>query len=184
MRDARCCEARSKRTGRRCQSRCIELPDGSLTRHCWHHGGKQEALPPGDPERGGRPPIHGFYSQLFREESDRALYEAFLGDITNLDRQIALAETNLVRFLGRFEAGERNGIPTSVGNGGTSVSIESYDRIVRAYLDTIGMLRERKARIARLEQAPPIDDDLESYEKWVAAVRSRLVPPSDSPSES
>ena len=89
--------------------------------------------------------------------SDGKDFEAFMVDITNLDRQIALAEFNLLRFVRRCEATEKGGIPTAVGSGGTSVSIESYDRIIRSYLETIGRLRERKARIDHMgnPDAPP-----------------------------
>jgi hypothetical protein len=121
------------------------------------HGGRQQAAAPGSPVRPGRPPTSFRFSRIFRTDEHREAFEDFLSNVTNLDRQIAIAETNLLRFMERFEQSEKGGLPTSVGGGGTSVSLESYDKIVRWYLETIGRLRERKARIEHMgnPDAPP-----------------------------
>jgi hypothetical protein len=157
MGDAPKCAARSKRSGRPCGKLGLRRPDGTFTRHCRFHGGVQERAPVGDDTRPGRPPTSHRFARAIRNPEDREDFEAFLVDVTNLERQIALAELNCLRFMRRCEASEKGGIPTSVAGGGQSVSIESYDRIIRSYLETIGRLRERKARIDHMgnPDAPP-----------------------------
>jgi hypothetical protein len=151
MPDAPRCTAKSKRSGEQCRLLGLVRPDGTFTRHCKFHAGFNERAAPGDPIRGGRPPTSYRFAQIIRSEEDRGHFEAFMVDVTNLDRQIALAELNLLRFVRRCEQSEKGGIPTSVAGGGQSVSIESYDRIVRSYLEIIGRLRERKARIDHMD---------------------------------
>jgi len=141
------------------------------------HGGTNQLLEPGDPKRGGRPPTSYRFARAIRNAEDREDFEAFLVDVTNLDRQLALAELNLLRFMRRCEQTEKGGIPTSVSAGGQSVSIESYDRIVRNYLETIGRLRERKARIDHMDDPEiPISGStgLEEPEAINADARARV----------
>jgi hypothetical protein len=157
MGDARTCTAKSKRTGERCRARVYKREDGTYTSTCRAHSGGHQLRAPGDPKNGGAPCANFRFSRAIRSVEDREDFEAFLVDTTNLNRQIALAELNLVRFIRKYEESERGGIPSSIGGGGKSVTFESYDRIVRSYLETIGRLRERQARIEHLgnPSAPP-----------------------------
>lgn len=179
MRDARRCPARSKRSGRPCEGFGLRRPDGTRTVHCYQHGGKQELLPPGDPERGGRPPTTFRYAHALRSEEDRALYEASAKLLGNLEEEIKLARTNLFRFQRTVEESAKGGLPVSVAGGGGSVTVKPYAQVVQEYLDLIGRLESRRA--ALLQQAKPVDDDLETYEAWVAGTRS---PSSQPPSSS
>lgn len=117
--------------------------------HCQNHGGPNEVLPPGDPGRGGAPRKHGFYSDVLHPE-DRELYEEARTLLGKLDEEIALARTNLARYQRTVERSGQGGIPTSVADGGKSVSVRPYADIVQEYLNLIGRLEKRRAEILHL----------------------------------
>lgn len=115
--------------------------------HCHNHGGANEVLPPGDPGRGGRPATTFRYSRVFRSDEDREIYELARQELGKLDEEIALARTNLVRYQRAMEDSGKGGIPVSVGGAGGSLTVRPYADVVQDYLDLIGKLEERRARI-------------------------------------
>lgn len=129
------------------------------------HGGKNQLLPPGDPGRGGRPPTTFRYSQVIRVE-DRELYDAVSSLIGKLDEEIALARTNLVRFQRANDESFKGGIPVSVGSAGGSVTVRPYADVVQEYLDLIGKLEERRARIAATAAGRPGDGGGPQEIRW------------------
>lgn len=138
MADAPKCAGHSQRSGRPCGRFVGRRPDGLYTRHCWYHGGKQEALPPGHPERGGRPPTK-YIDVRLTPEVWRDFHDAALADVGKLDEELAVLRTNLARF--KFsEATE----PT--------FSEDQRGRIEREHVDGIARVEERRARILTLLQ--------------------------------
>ena len=159
----------------------MRLPDGSHARHCYQHGGKQERLPPGHPERGGRPPSTFAYCEVLPDDA-KPVYEAAHGQLGKLDHEIALARTNLYRFQQKYEGKETGGIAVHIGrSGGGGVTIRAYADIVGEYLDRIGRLEERRARIiATIGGGGGDDGGTEEYAAWVRRTRSSSHAPSGS----
>jgi hypothetical protein len=159
MRDgARRCTATSKRTGKPCRFNVFRREDGTYTTTCHYHSGRHQLRAPGDPQNGGTPPTSFTYSRIVPEEF-RAIYDAAHRELGKLDHEVALARTNLYRFQQRHEEQQKGGVPTSVSGGGTSVSVRTYEQIVGDYLDRIGRLEERRARVLatlqQLDDPPP-----------------------------
>lgn len=153
-------KTRGPRAGRTCQNFPV---DGSA--RCRMHGGKNQ---PGSDASPGAPPRTFRYSQVLRSDEDRELYESARTALGKLDEEIALARTNLARFQRSVEDASKGGIPTSVSDGGRSISIRSYADIVQEYLDLIGKLEERRARI--LQAGVGGDRDHGDVDRYLAAL--------------
>ena len=140
------------------------------------HGGTRERAPRGAPERGGRPPSSFLYARVLRLPGDAEILEAARGKVGSLDDELALVRRNLNRALERHELQPKGGIPISVGAAGSGVTVLPNHSAV---LQLIGEIRKLTAqRALLLQQAPPVDDDLETYDAWLAAARSPSEPSS------
>lgn len=140
------CTATSKRTHKRCGAPCRRRPEGGYTAHCHYHGGPNELLPPGDPRRGGAPPTSFVYARVLRLPGDDEIIEASRGKLGTLDDEICVLRRNLYRALERAEAQPKGGVPTSVGAGGASVTVETHQGHVLKIQAEL-----RKAELARAE---------------------------------
>lgn len=174
MGDVPRCPAKSKRSGKQCRNAPFHRPDGSRTVHCKFHGGKNEAAPPGDPIRGGRPPTHGLHAKYLPQEFRDELADG----IGSIDEEISVTRVFYVRAVKEYLDNPRGGIPIAVEqkNGAPSVRIRPWAEVVDLLSDKLRKLR--LARVAIAQQSPPDDDDFDSYDAWLRVNASSRPPPS------
>jgi hypothetical protein len=107
------------------------------------HGGKNERAEPGDPVRGGRPPITGYYSKYLREGM-RLAYDDAQAVIGSLDDEIKVARAYLTWAIERHQENPAGGEAISVAKnteGGTvRVRMRFYSDIVADLIDRIRRL--------------------------------------------
>lgn len=134
------CGAKRKR-GR--EGVCQQYPLKGATR-CRFHGGRNQQLPPGHPDRGGRPPTTGLYSRHFINR-DPELIKAFLeakakiGDGPLAD-ELAAARVLADWAIGKWAENPTGGVPTAVSrrkDGEQRIQIKPWAEIASRHLDNV-----------------------------------------------
>jgi hypothetical protein len=159
-----------------CAGKPLRKLDGSYTKRCRMHGGKNElAAGTLDPAAGGRPISTGLYARQIRDAQRRALLADAPSILGTLDDELAVARTLLADALERYDQNPSGGITVSVGGtsgeGGRPSSVR-----VRAYADIVGELtdRVRKLELARerlAQSGPTGEDEMLEHEAWLDASR-------------
>jgi len=127
------------------------------------HGGRNERAPKGDPIRGGKKPVLFMYASALNRPGDAELIEAANAKLGTLDDEIALCRRNLARFMEANEENARGGLPIPVSGSRGSVTLHFYSDIVAEYLDRIGRLEEKRARIIVLVGGDGRDSQLPNW---------------------
>lgn len=162
--------------GHLCGGKRLPTYDGQTTRHCRFHGGKQEAAPPGDPIRPGRPATSNLYSRLLRGEL-LAHYEAASAD-SALDAEIQLLRAKLAWATGKWQESPQGGVPSTVRQvPGPNGVVERVVAVLPFYSIMLQVEAELRKTIATRSQVRgaegPSAADLVPYEEFLKMAREQ-----------
>lgn len=152
------------RRGQPCGGRGIRLPEGTYTRNCKNHGGFQQALPRGDPRRGGRPVTTGLYARHLTPDMLAAFNAAGPG---SLDDEIRLAKSKLDWAVAKWQAAPLGGVPVNAAK--DRVTIKPWVEIVLQIAALVRRLEGTRMALKRAEQGGP--GVLEPYKVFLAEAK-------------
>lgn len=162
------CGAKGKRSGKPCRGHPITLPDGTKTRRCRMHGGTNEALPAGDPRRGGRPTSTRLYTRHLQPDELDAYEQATAG---GLDAEIKVAKAHLDWAIRQWAGKPSGGLAIAIKPGSREVRIKPWIDVVGEHYDNVRRLE--LARAAIMNQVPTDETDLAPYEEFLKIGRQR-----------
>jgi len=115
-------------------------------------------MPPGDPRRGGRPPVSRLYQRHLQPPQIEAFQDAPIGD---LDNEIRLAKANLDEVVRRQQTNPGGGLVLSVTNtdGSKTVRFRPWFEIELEHLDKIRRLEETRAALLDQEDLAEVPNE-------------------------
>lgn len=134
------------------------------------HGGGKVRFVPGSKHRNNTPQKHGLYSKFIRNKDERRIYRR--ADVDKIDDEIRVAKAKLAWSLRQHMRQPDGGVVVSESNGpqGSSTKIMLWIEIVERHLDNVRKLVATRAALKGLKEE---DEDLETYEQWLANNKSK-----------
>lgn len=107
---------------------------------CRMHGGTKQRLPKGDPRRGGRPPVSGYYAKYLPKDMLVDYANAKLG---TLDAEIQVAKAHLARVIRLWGENPTGGWKYNV-NG--TMHFTTYESAVLVHQENVRRLESARAQ--------------------------------------